>query len=101
MPVQYQTQVDSNHYPNWTQLISHLNSTGVKVLTYINPLVSNVSERGTPYNHNYYKEALDNGYAVWNRDGSVWTGYSNSILTDLSNPSAYQWMKNIIVKVSF
>jgi alpha-glucosidase len=98
MPVQYQTQVDSNHYPNWTQLISHLNSTGVKVLTYINPLVSNVSERGTPYNHNYYKEALDNGYAVWNRDGSVWTGYSNSILTDLSNPSAYQWMKNIIVK---
>ena len=71
-------QVDSSHYQNWTQLISDLNSRGIRVLTYINPLISNVSKRGTPYKHNYYKEALDSGYAVRNQDGSVWTGYSDS-----------------------
>ena len=92
-------QVDSTHYPNWTGLISQLNSKGIRTLTYINPLFSNVSQRGTPYQHNYFEEALENGYVVKRQDGSVWTGYSNSTLVDLSNPEAYQWMVNIIVKV--
>ena len=92
-------QVDSAHYPNWTGLISQLNSKGIRTLTYINPLFSNVSQRGTPYQHNYFEEALENGYVVKRQDGSVWTGYSNSTLVDLSNPEAYQWMVNIIVKV--
>ena len=91
--------MDDSHYPNWRQLIANLSSAGVKVLTYINPLISNVSDRGTPYKHNYYQEALDNNYAVRNGDGSVWTGYSNSLLVDLSNPAAYNWMKDIIVNV--
>ena len=68
-------------------------------MTYINPLLSNVSQRETPYRHNYYREALEEGFAVRNGDGTVWTGYSDSLLVDLSNPSAYQWMKNMIVNV--
>ena len=92
-------KVDETHYKNWTGLISELGSRGIKVLTYINPLVSNVSQRGTPYRHNYYQEALEEGFAVRNGDGTVWTGYSDSLLIDLSNPLAYQWMKNMIVNV--
>lgn len=92
--------MDETHYKNWTQLISNLTSSDIKVLTYINPLISNISERGTPYKHNYYEEALNNNYPVRNGDGTVWTGYSDSILTDLSNPSAYQWMKEMIINVS-
>ncbi|CAI8036967.1 Sulfoquinovosidase [Geodia barretti] len=90
-------EVDESHYQNWTGLISELASRGIKVLTYINPLLSNVSQRETPYRHNYYREALEEGFAVRNGDGTVWTGYSDSLLVDLSNPSAYQWMKNMIV----
>lgn len=92
-------QVDSTHYPNWTNLIATLGSKGIKTLTYINPLLSDVTKRGTPYNHNYYQEAMEKGYFVRNGDGSVWTGYSNSSLVDLSNPEAYQWLMNIIIKV--
>lgn len=62
-------------------------------------MLSDVSQRGTPYTHNYYKEALDNGYAIRAGDGSVWTGYSDSTMVDLSNPQAYKWMVDIIVKV--
>lgn len=94
-------QVDSTHYPNWTGLISQLNSKGIKTLTYINPLLSNVSQRRTPYQHNYFEEALESGYVVKKQDGTVWTGYSNSTLVDLSNPTAYQWMVNIIIKVGY
>ena len=80
-------------------MISTLNSRDIKTLTYINCMLSDVSERGTPYQHNYYAEALQKGYLVRSADGSVWRGYSNSTMVDLSNTEAYQWMVNIIVKV--
>ena len=80
-------------------MIATLNSRGIKTLTYINCMLSDVSKRGTPYQHNYYTEALEKGYLVRNADGSVWRGYSNSTMVDLSNTEAYQWMVNIIVKV--
>ena len=92
-------QVDSSHYTNWTNLIANLSSTGIKTLTYINPLFSNVSLRGTPFKHNYYEEGLANDYFIRNHDGSVWLGYSNSTQADLSNPAAYQWMVDMIVQV--
>ena len=33
------------------------------------------------------------------KDGQVWTGYSNSVLLDIANPQAYEWMRDIIVEV--
>ena len=94
-------QVDSNHYSNWTNLISELASKDIKTLTYINPLFGNVSLRGTPYQHNYYDEGLEKDYFVRQSDGSVWWGYSNSTLADLTNPQAYDWMVEMIVQVLY
>ncbi len=53
----------------------------------------------TPYQHNYFQEGLDKGYFVRSASGDVWTGYSGSVLLDLSNPEAYEWMTDIIVQV--
>ena len=50
--------------------------------------------------HNYYEEGLAKGYFVRTSDGSVWTGYSGSVLVDLGNPNAYQWMVDIIFQVT-
>jgi alpha-glucosidase (family GH31 glycosyl hydrolase) len=88
-------EVDSTHYPNWTNLVSSLHSSNIRTLTYVNPLLSNVSERGTPYHRNMYAEALMNDYAV-KESGKVWTGYGDSILVDLTNPTAIAWFKDII-----
>lgn len=93
-------QVDESHYTNWAEFIDTCNSQGVRVLTYINPLFSNVTLRGTPYHHNYYQEGLDKGFFISQGNGEVWSGYSNSHMTDLSNPMAYQWIMNIIINVS-
>ena len=68
-------------------------------MVYINPLLLNISKRGTPYNHNYYEEGLDAGYFIKQSGGEVWTGYSNSCLVDLTNPKAYDWIMNMIVEV--
>ena len=91
--------MDSTHYPNWKTFIADLQADNITVLTYINALLSDVSERGTPFQHNYWKEAIDNGYFVKNGSGNVWVGYTKASLVDLSNPDAYAWYKEIIVQV--
>ena len=75
-------------------------SKGIKVLTYINPLITDITSRGTPYRHNYYQEGIDNNYFIKQGDGSVWIGYSNASIVDLTDPQAYQWIMNMIVEVS-
>lgn len=56
--------MDSTHYPNWTDLIANLLGKGIKTLTYINCMLSDISQRGTPYHHNYFKEGAEKGYLV-------------------------------------
>ena len=92
-------QVDSTHYPNWKDFIANLQAENITVLTYINALLSDVSERGTPFKHNYWQEAIDNDYFVRDGSGDVWVGYTEASLVDLSNPNAYAWYKEIIIQV--
>lgn len=68
-------------------------------MTYINPLIINVANRGTFYQHNYYEEGIANDYFI-KANGKVWKGYSNSSIVDLTNPKAYDWIKDMIIKVS-
>lgn len=70
------------------------------MLTYINALLTDVSERGTPYHHNYWQEAISKDYFVKDGSGDVWVGYTKGSLVDLSNPNAYNWYKEIIIEVN-
>lgn len=92
--------MDSTHYPDWNSFIADLHADNITVLTYINALLSDVSERGTPFRHNYWQEAMDNDYFVRNGSGDVWVGYTKASLVDLSNPNAYKWYKEIIIQVN-
>ena len=91
--------MDATHYPDWKNFIAKLQAENITMLTYINALLSDVSERGTPYQHNYWKEAIDNDYFVRDGSGDVWVGYTKASLVDLSNPKAYSWYKEIIIQV--
>lgn len=93
-------QVDETHYRNWTNFISSLRSNNIRTLTYVNPMLSNVTERGTPYHRNLYAEALTRDFAVKKSSKEVWTGYGDSILVDLTNPDAVKWFKDIIKQVT-
>ena len=92
--------MDLTHYPGWEELIASLNLKGIRMLVYLNPMLVNISMRGTPFIHNYYVEAIEHGYAVRNPDGSLWSGYNDAIMVDLTNPNALEWMKQIIAKVN-
>lgn len=91
--------MDSTHYPDWKNFILNLQAENITVLTYINALLSDISGRGTPFQHNYWQEAMDNNFFVRNGSGDVWVGYTKASLVDLSNPGAYLWYKEIIIQV--
>ena len=70
--------------------IKRLNKEGVKILGYINPFLA--------IEKSLYKEASEKGYCVKDKDGA---DYLVSITTfpaamvDLTNPDAYEWIKDI------
>ena len=94
-------ELDRQHYPDWESLVKLLQQNNVRLLTYINPLLNNVSLRGTPYQHNYFEEAMQQGLFIRHGpEGKTWKGYSNSSMADFTNPQSYHMYKDIIINVS-
>ncbi|MAP67702.1 MAG: alpha-glucosidase [Candidatus Marinimicrobia bacterium] len=91
-------ELDQEHYPQWDSLVSNFNEKNIKVLTYINPFLTDVKNKK---NHkiNYYKIALDSSYFVKDSLGIPYdldiTTFSASLI-DLTNPKAKNWYKNLI-----
>lgn len=84
-------QWDSELYPNLDEKIKELNSKGIKVLGYCNPFLA--------VEKPLYKEASEKGYCVKNKEGKdyyVTITTFPAAMIDLTNPDAYQWIKNII-----
>ena len=84
---------DEELYPNLDKEIKNLNAKGVKVLGYCNPFLA--------IEKPLYKEATEKGYCVKNRDGEDYlvkiTTFPAAMI-DLTNPDAYNWLKEIIKK---
>ena len=93
-------ELDKDHYFQWDSLVSNFNEKNIKVLTYINPFLTDVKNKK---NHkiNYYKIALDSSYFVKDSLGVPYdldiTTFSASLI-DLTNPKAKNWYKNLIEK---
>jgi len=91
-------EVDPQRYPDWDPMVERLEAEGAKVLTYLNPFLVDPREKGS-FERNLYQEAHDRGYLVRNQDGSPYsilnTSFSAS-LVDLTNPEAWDWLKEVI-----
>jgi len=93
-------ELDKNHYPKWDSLLTSLHDKNIKVLTYINPFLTDVSNKNN-FGTNYYKIAQDSSYFVVDSLGIPFdldiTTFSASLI-DLTNPAAKNWFKKIIEK---
>ena len=89
-------QLDRAHYPDFEGLVEELRADGVRVLTYVNPMLVDAPAEGR---RNLFREARDAGYLVRDRDGEVLmvmnTSFSAATL-DLSDPEAVAWMQDVL-----
>ena len=95
-------QLDRAHYPEWDELLADLESRGIRVLTYVNPFLVDVSEReDAAERRDLLAEARNKGYLVRGEDGEPLmlrnTSFSAGLL-DLTHPGARHWMRKLLRK---
>jgi alpha-glucosidase len=78
-------------YPNLPETIKQLKEKGIRTMGYINPFLATEGK--------LYKEATEKDYTLKNKDGEeylvVVTTFPVAIV-DLTNPDAYNWLKEVI-----
>ncbi|MGN1419332.1 MAG: alpha-glucosidase, partial [Acutalibacteraceae bacterium] len=84
---------DKELYPGLDEKIKELNEKGIKVLGYCNPFLA--------VEKPLYEYASQKGYCVKDKDGKdyyVKITTFPAAMVDLTNPEAYEWLKEIIKK---
>lgn len=90
---------DPDYYPDWSGLVTDLYSKGIRVVSYINPFLSDVSEKENVRRH-LYEEAVSLGYLALNSKGkpyAIGSGGFDGYMVDLSNPDAFDWLKQVVI----
>ncbi|XP_045450289.1 myogenesis-regulating glycosidase-like [Melitaea cinxia] len=82
-------EVDTNKFPNFTNLVQEVKALGYRVTIWIHPFINSNCEP-------WYSEALNNSYLVLDEAGTPaanWWNPNGSIpgLVDFTNPQAAEW----------
>jgi alpha-glucosidase len=89
--------LNPQRYPGWAQMVTDFRRLGIRVLTYVNPMLTNSGV--PPGERDLYAEAAARGYLVRAADGSPYLldqgGFSSGVV-DLSNPPAARWMAGVL-----
>ncbi len=88
-------QLDRSHYPDWEALVAELREAGVRVLTYVNPMLVDADRGG----RNLYREAREAGHLVRDEHGQVLEVMNTSFAAatlDVSSPEAVAWFQDVL-----
>ena len=94
-------ELDSERYPRWDALRDELAAQGIRLMSYINPFLVDISERDGSFQRNLYKEADEQGFLVQQSDGTPYLVQNTSFaaaMIDLTHPEARAWLKKIITE---
>jgi alpha-glucosidase len=99
-PLYWNWAWDEGWYPDWRALVANLTADNIKVMTYINHMLINVSGLLTPGAPVYFNEAADAGYfltlpGVGYRWYQAFAGLPSGAV-DLTNPGARAFLKGLI-----
>ncbi len=78
-------------FPDIKKFIAELRSKGIRFLGYSNSFLA--------VEKNLYAEAKEKGYCVKNKNGEDYYVYVTTFpaaIVDLTNPEAYEWLKNVL-----
>jgi alpha-glucosidase (family GH31 glycosyl hydrolase) len=91
-------EVDYDRYPGWDEMVAEMRADDIRVMVYLNPYVVDVSEKPNA-RRNLYREALENGFLVKNKQGEPYMVLNTSFeygMVDLTNPQAVYWLLSVI-----
>jgi Glycosyl hydrolases family 31 len=92
-------ELDRDHYPTWGSLREDLEEKNIKLMIYINPFLCDDAAQKKNHRRNLFQEAARSGYLVKNEDGepyAITISSFSAALVDLTNPEAWNWIKDII-----
>lgn len=92
-------ELDDARYPGWSSLREDLARSGVRLMSYVNPFLVDVSERGVPCGRNLFTEAREAGYLIKRPNGQPYLVKNTSFsaaMVDLTNPDACVWLKAVL-----
>lgn len=92
-------ELDEERYPGWSSLREDLAADGIRVMSYVNPFLVDVSERGVPCKRNLFQEAKEAGYLIKRASGQPYLVQNTSFsaaMVDLTNPEARGWLKAVL-----
>ena len=96
-------QIDRDLYPEWDNFTAELRRNGVRRMTYINPMLHNISgylNKST----NFFEIAARNNYLLRDSNGNILyyelSGFRAGML-DFTNPAAYDFYKGIVKDYMF
>lgn len=91
--LQWDWHYDEKMYPNLQERIKELKARNIRFLGYVNPYLVNDGK--------LYEEGKEKGYFATHSDGSEYLvdfGEFDCGVVDLTNPDAYNWFKNDVIK---
>ena len=93
-------ELDRDHYPDWDEDRERLSSEDIRLMSYINPFLVDLSEKRN-VRRDLFAEAVRLGYLVKKADGEPYpighTSFS-TYMVDFTHPDARVWFKQIIAE---
>ena len=90
--------LNTQRYAGWQQMVSDSRAQGIRVMTYINPMLADATGIPGP-ERNLYAEALERGYVIRHADGSPYLvdqGGFTFALIDLTSAPARAWTVGVL-----
>jgi alpha-glucosidase (family GH31 glycosyl hydrolase) len=90
--------LNTARYPGWDQMVADFRKQGIRVMTYINPMLADAAGIAGPQ-RNLYAEALAGGYVIRTSAGEPYIvdqGGFTAALIDLTSPAARRWARGVL-----
>lgn len=90
-------ELSEEQYPDWDGMVELLAEKGIRVMTYVNPFLVDVSSGR--FERNLFQEAIQAGYLVKDRTGAPYMITNTDFdagLVDLTNEEARVWFKEVL-----
>ena len=90
--------LNTARYAGWEQMVADFRKQGIRVMTYINPMLADAAGIPGP-ERNLYAEALARGYVIRTAAGDPYIvnqGGFDAALIDLTSPAARAWTRGVL-----